>query len=77
MGLIGVRIKPENFKYVLMSALAGVLISRAFHGEFDTITLVFGVISSISAMLFFRDKSIKKHDVVNEIQLQDMQKAVA
>ncbi len=77
MGLLGVRIKPENFKYVLMSALAGVLISRAFHGEFDTITLVFGVISSISAMLFFRDKSIKKYDVVNEIQLQDMQKAVA
>jgi SSS family solute:Na+ symporter len=74
MGLIGVRIKPENFKYVLMSALAGVLISRAFHGEFDTITLVFGVISSISAMLFFRDKSIKKYDVVNEMQNEEVRK---
>lgn len=74
MGLLGVRIKHENFKYVLIAALAGVLISRAFHGEFDTITLVFGVISSISAMLFFRDKSIKKHDIATDFSDEEMQK---
>jgi SSS family solute:Na+ symporter len=74
MALLGVRIKHENFKYVLIAALAGVLISRAFHGEFDTITLVFGVASSISAMLFFRDKSIKKYDIVTDFNDEQMQK---
>jgi len=73
MGLMGLRIKKENFKYVIFSALAAVLIARAFNGTFDTITLCAGVSISALMMLLFRDKSINNlskgyHSISSMIQ---------
>jgi Na+/proline symporter len=60
MGLMGIRIQHENFKYVVMSALASVLVARYFNGSFDTVTLCAGVFVSCVMMLVYRDKSIEK-----------------
>lgn len=58
MGLVGVRIQHDNFKYVVFSGLAAILVARVFNGSFDTITLCAGVFVSAIMMLVFRDKSI-------------------
>jgi hypothetical protein len=58
MGVLGIRIKHKNFKYVIISAGAAVLVARAFNGSFDTITLCAGVFVSALMILVFRDKSI-------------------
>lgn len=63
MGLMGMRIQQENFKYVIFSALAAVLIARAFNGSFDTITLCAGVFVSATMMLIFRDKSLNNSSI--------------
>jgi Na+/proline symporter len=73
MGLMGMRIKKENFQYVVFSALAAVLIARAFNGSFDTVTLCAGVFVSALMMLVFRDRSITNtsmspENIANEIK---------
>ena len=62
MGLMGVRIKHENFKNVVFAALAAVLTARFFSDDFDTITLSAGVFVSAIMMLIYRDKSIEARD---------------
>ncbi len=62
LGLLGIRVKARNFKYVVFAALITVCTARAIHGNFDTVTLSFGIVASISTMFILRDKSIKRPD---------------
>ena len=73
MGVLGIRIKHKNFKYVIISAGAAVLVARAFNGSFDTVTLCAGVFVSALMMLVFRDRSITNtsmspENIANEIK---------
>ncbi len=68
MALLGIRIKKDNFKYVLISALTAVLTARAFHDAFDTFTLSIGVIASIFSILYFKDKSIVKDEKTTDVE---------
>ena len=58
LGLAGIRIKSQNFKYVVIISTISLMIARYFHDSFDTITLCAGVGASAISIFIFRDRSI-------------------
>jgi hypothetical protein len=58
MGLAGIRIKPDNFKYVVVISAGVLLVARYFHHSFDTITLCAGVAASAITIYVLRDEKI-------------------
>jgi len=58
IGLMGIRIKHEHFKYVIFVTATVLLIARAFNDSFDTITMSAGVVATALMIFILRDKSI-------------------
>lgn len=62
MALAGIRIKPSNYKYVILFSLISVEAAHYIHGKFDTMTFCVGIAASAATLLLLRDKSISKMD---------------
>ncbi len=60
MGLAGVRIKSGKFRFIVLITFHSILIARMIHGQFDTVTLAAGALTSVLTIFFFRDKSSAK-----------------
>lgn len=60
MALLGIRIKAEHYKYVIINSTIALLIARYFHDDFDTITFTAGVFTSLATIILLRDKKIQK-----------------
>lgn len=77
LGLLGIRVKAKDFKYVVFGSLGAVLIARAIHGDFDTITLCAGVFTSAAMIFALRDKSIQRSDRAIDESESELQQTFA
>lgn len=58
LGLVGIRIRAEKFKYVTIITFFVVSIAGVIRGSFDVFTLVLGILVSVLTTYYLRDKNV-------------------
>ncbi|NRA74027.1 MAG: hypothetical protein HRU36_04735 [Rickettsiales bacterium] len=64
LGLVGIRINKKSFIFVVISSLTAVIVTRFITGEFDTISIAFGMITS-AIVLYMLHKKHKEEPLLS------------